>query len=88
MLDVGSSTFSFSHPKKVPPPTSDGREGRLFPPEQSSKVAELLTELKRRRNKIFNQFTRNDWHFAINYCANDSLRELIARVLILHAQHG
>src|SRR5205807_3471403 len=24
-------------PKKVPPPTPDGREGRLFPPEQSSK---------------------------------------------------
>jgi hypothetical protein len=71
MLDVGlpahesfrSSTFSFSHPKKVPPPTPDGREGRLFPPEQSSKVAELLAELNRCRKKIFNQFTRNDWPF-------------------------
>jgi hypothetical protein len=24
--------------KKVPPPTPDGREGRLFPPEQSAKL--------------------------------------------------
>ena len=24
-----------SYPKKLPPPTPDGREGRLFPPEQS-----------------------------------------------------
>src|SRR2546430_11833220 len=38
-------------PKKVPPPTPDGREGRLFPPEQSSKICQLLPELKRCRNK-------------------------------------
>src|SRR6266478_7071339 len=31
--------------KKVPPPTPDGREGRLFPPEQSSKTLRLLNEL-------------------------------------------
>jgi hypothetical protein len=31
--------------KKIPPPTPEGREGRLFPPEQSSKTAELLNEL-------------------------------------------
>jgi len=24
--------------KKVPPPTPDGREGRLFPPEQSTNL--------------------------------------------------
>src|SRR6516165_11756980 len=33
-------------PKKVPPPTPDGREGRLFPPEQSSKTSRLLNELR------------------------------------------
>src|SRR4029077_12329027 len=37
-----SWTFSFS-PKKVPPPTPDGREGRLFPPEQSSKIWSATT---------------------------------------------
>jgi hypothetical protein len=30
VLDVEAVSF-----KKVPPPTPDGREGRLFPPEQS-----------------------------------------------------
>ena len=39
-------------PKKVPPPTPDGREGRLFPPEQSWKTALLVTELGFGRNKI------------------------------------
>src|ERR1700730_6102402 len=39
-------------PKKVPPPTPDGREGRLFPPEQSSKSVLLVTELEGCRNKI------------------------------------
>src|SRR5256886_13033727 len=55
-LDVGYSTFGLGrylqfNPKKVPPPTPDGREGRLFPPEQSSKICQLLPELKRCRNK-------------------------------------
>jgi hypothetical protein len=39
-------------PKKIPPPTPEGREGRLFPPEQSSKTVELLNELLAARNKI------------------------------------
>jgi hypothetical protein len=54
-LDVRRSALGvfFNHPKKVPPPTPDGREGRLFPPEQSSKSAQLLPELKRCRNKNF-----------------------------------
>jgi hypothetical protein len=44
----------FLHPpKKVPPPAPDGREGRLFPPEQSWKTAELVTELGIGGNKIF-----------------------------------
>ena len=38
--------------KKVPPPTPDGREGRLFPPEHSWKTALLVIELTCRRNKI------------------------------------
>src|SRR5256886_14889894 len=59
-LDVGYSTFGLGrylqfNPKKVPPPTPDGREGRLFPPEQSSKSAQLLTELNRCRNKNFHK---------------------------------
>ncbi len=41
-----------SFPKKVPPPTPDGREGRLFPPEQSYKTALLVVELIDSRNKI------------------------------------
>src|SRR5437667_10243430 len=50
-LDVGYSTFGLGrylqfNPKKVPPPTPDGREGRLFPPEQSSKTPTLLNELR------------------------------------------
>jgi hypothetical protein len=32
ILRVSSLGF---HPKKLPPPTPDRREGRLFPPEQS-----------------------------------------------------
>src|SRR5437588_8122426 len=55
MLDVRRWVFSSMRPKKVPPPTPDGREGRLFPPEQSSKSAQLLTELNRCRNKNFHK---------------------------------
>ena len=43
----------FNYPKKVPPPTPDGREGRLFPPEQSSKTLRLLNELQAGRNNFF-----------------------------------
>jgi hypothetical protein len=43
-------------PKKVPPPTSDGREGRLFPPEHSSKTGLLVAELRGGGNKIFVNF--------------------------------
>jgi hypothetical protein len=39
-------------PKKVPPPTPEGREGRLFPPEQSSKTADVVSEVFRRGNKF------------------------------------
>ena len=41
--------------KKVPPPTPEGREGRLFPPEQSSKTAELVSELNATRNNNFRE---------------------------------
>src|SRR6058998_1557953 len=57
-LDVGYSTFGLGrylqfNPKKVPPPTPDGREGRLFPPEQSSKTLRQLNELQPGRNNFF-----------------------------------
>jgi hypothetical protein len=54
-FDIGHWAFSvlFKSPKKVPPPTPDGREGRLFPPEQSSKAVVLVAELYRCRNKKF-----------------------------------
>jgi hypothetical protein len=38
--------------KKLPPPTPDGREGRLFPPEQSLKTLTLLNELPAGGNKF------------------------------------
>jgi hypothetical protein len=38
--------------KKLPPPTPDGREGRLFPPEQSLKTLRLLNELPAGGNKF------------------------------------
>jgi hypothetical protein len=41
--------------KKIPPPTPEGREGRLFPPEQSSKTAQLLNELYASGNKILHK---------------------------------
>jgi len=53
---LGVERFSFSL-KKVPPPTPDGREGRLFPPEQSWKTALLVTELGFSRNKILRELT-------------------------------
>jgi hypothetical protein len=39
--------------KKLPPPTPDRREGRLFPPEQSWKTSRLLNELPEDRNKFY-----------------------------------
>src|SRR5712671_2769320 len=44
--------------KKVPPPTPDGREGRLFPPEQSWKTLTLVNELTAGGNKFLPQLTR------------------------------
>jgi hypothetical protein len=51
-LSVGRFLFV---PKKIPPPTPEGREGRLFPPEQSSKTVQLVNELHRRGNKILHE---------------------------------
>src|SRR6266436_5409275 len=50
--------------KKVPPPTPDGREGRLFPPEQSWKTALLVIELTGHRNKILHERMRRGAGFA------------------------
>ena len=59
---VGCSAFS-SHPKKVPPPTPDGREGRLFPPEHSWKSVVLVTDLIDSCNKILCENYRTNSHF-------------------------
>ena len=53
---VGRSLFL--SPKEVPPPTPDGREGRLFPPEQSWKTLRLLNELAAGGNKILHELFR------------------------------
>ena len=39
--------------KKIPPPTPEGHEGRLFPPEQSFKSELGITELTPACKKIF-----------------------------------
>ena len=58
-LVISSSVvIRFFVPKKVPPPTPDRREGRLFPPEQSLKTSRLLNELVGRRNKILHEIFR------------------------------
>jgi len=44
------STFGL---KKVPPPTPDRREGRLFPPEQSWKTSTVLNDLLAGSNKFY-----------------------------------
>jgi len=66
-LDVQRWAFSSLHPKKIPPPTPEGREGRLFPPEQSFKTGELVTELWRGGNKILQELRRRPARFALNY---------------------
>src|SRR5207248_9515888 len=63
-LDVGYSTFGLGcylqfNPKKVPPPTPDGREGRLFPPEQSWKTLTLVNELTVGGNKFLPELIRS-----------------------------
>src|SRR5207244_8002147 len=45
--------------KKVPPPTPDGREGRLFPPEQSWKTLTLVNELTAGGNKFLPELIRS-----------------------------
>src|SRR5438309_7682161 len=74
-LDVGYSTFDLGrylqfNPKKVPPPTPDGREGRLFPPEQSSKTPLLVIELTGRRNKILCELMQRTTRFVKNLSPN------------------
>jgi hypothetical protein len=49
---------SFFVIKKVPPPTPDRREGRLFPPEQSWKTSTLLNEVLAGGNKILHEVFR------------------------------
>src|SRR6202008_1665984 len=90
--------------KKVPPPTPDGREGRLFPPEQSLKTLRLLIELAAGRNKILGEFMQactglaenmsifRTHHLNLSASCDQTqgwrLRVLAWRVLVLHAQSG
>jgi hypothetical protein len=59
-VDIERWAFPFT-PKKIPPPTPEGREGRLFPPEQSSKTGELVTEVLLHGNKILHELS--DEHY-------------------------
>jgi len=68
-LNTERWAFSF-HPKKVPPPTPDGREGRLFPPEQSSKTLVLVIELTGRRNRILRELLQRIISLARNLSPN------------------
>jgi hypothetical protein len=45
--------WQLHQPKKVPPPTPEGREGRLFPPEHSFKSEFAISELTLPCKKIF-----------------------------------
>src|SRR6266566_9053188 len=88
--------------KKVPPPTPDGREGRLFPPEQSWKTSRLVNELTAGGNKILHELTRTIVIFAkeisilggpqldragiITSRLRRSLRKLASRFLVLDAE--
>src|SRR6266705_2661776 len=88
--------------KKLPPPTPDGREGRLFPPEQSWKTSRLVNELAAGSNKILHEPTRTIVIFAKEIsilgrplldrdCVMKSrlrlsLRKLASRFLVLDAE--
>ena len=68
-FDIGRWTLSVERllrfsPKKIPPPTPEGREGRLFPPEQSSKTAQQVNELCGPGNKILTRTRRRVTTFA------------------------
>src|SRR2546426_474628 len=57
---AGVERFLFT-PKKVPPPTPEGREGRLFPPEHSWKTGFVVAELTGRGNKILLVVSSASW---------------------------
>ena len=65
--------------KKVPPPTSDGREGRLFPPEHSSKTGLLVTELRGGGNKILVNFGEANNSIAQGYRSKPALKQGVVR---------
>src|SRR2546423_12876157 len=65
--------------KKVPPPTSDGREGRLFPPEHSSKTGLLVTELRGGGNKILVNFGEANNSIAQGYRSKPAPKQGVVR---------
>jgi hypothetical protein len=73
--------------KKVPPPTPDRREGRLFPPEQSLKTSRLLNELLAGGNKFLCEISLAIFRHTPSHerCEIDDLRKLASQLLVFHA---
>src|SRR6516225_5530669 len=81
-------------PKKVPPPTPDGREGRLFPPEQSSKICGATSRAYTLPQQKFLKMIRSSFRrgqakalaTGISVRVQWHLRKAVMRSLILYAQ--
>ncbi len=58
--------------KKVPPPAPKGREGRLFPPEQSSKTADQVASKPRNRNNYLGNSTEQAMRWSHRESAHSS----------------
>ena len=69
--------------KKVPPPTPDRREGRLFPPEQSWKTLTVLNDLLAGSNKFYRKYSHMRQQREI--VSGSDLRRLASRFLVFHA---
>jgi len=61
------SSYGSELPQKSTAPTPDGREGRLFPPEQSWKTLTLVNELTASGNKFLPELIRG----AVGDCKED-----------------
>src|SRR6478672_11656005 len=86
-----SLVIRISSLKKIPPPTSDGCEGRLFPPEHSWKAALLVIEFPPGSKPNFAEIIEKRLRFVqCNNCASrsplvPSLRDVVSGVLVWYA---